>query len=74
MKASYIYGARDIRIQEVSDSAPEPGQVLLDVTAVGVCGSDLHAYLLGNVGGVVPEGPLTLGHEAAGVVLAPVWR
>jgi L-iditol 2-dehydrogenase len=70
MKASYIYGARDIRIQEISDSAPEPGQVLLDVTAVGVCGSDLHAYLLGNVGGVVPEGPLTLGHEAAGVVLA----
>jgi L-iditol 2-dehydrogenase len=35
-----------------------------------VCGSDLHTYLFGNVGGVAAETPLTLGHEAAGMVLA----
>ncbi|MEO8611162.1 MAG: alcohol dehydrogenase catalytic domain-containing protein [Chloroflexota bacterium] len=69
MKTSYLYGAKDIRIEEISDSEPGPGQVLLNVTAVGVCGSDLHTYLFGNVGGIAAEGPLTLGHEAASVVL-----
>jgi L-iditol 2-dehydrogenase len=70
VKASFIYGPRDIRVETTTDAAPGPGQVLLDVTAVGVCGSDLHTYLLGNVGGVAAEQPLTLGHEAAGVILA----
>jgi L-iditol 2-dehydrogenase len=57
-------------VEETSDSEPGPGQVLLDVTAVGICGSDLHAYLFGNIGGVTADEPLTLGHEAAGVVVA----
>lgn len=70
MKATFIHGARDIRLAEISDSAPGPGQVLLNVTAVGICGSDLHTYLYGNVGGIGAESPLTLGHEAAGVVVA----
>jgi L-iditol 2-dehydrogenase len=69
MKTSYIYGARDIRVEESSDSAPGPGQVLLDVTAVGICGSDLHTYLYGNIGGTEAVSPLTLGHEAAGRVI-----
>lgn len=70
MKTSLFYGPRDIRIEETSDAEPGPGQVLVEVTAVGICGSDLHTYLLGNVGGVAANDPLTLGHEAAGVVLA----
>lgn len=70
MKIASLYGPRDIRIEEGSDAEPGPGQVLLEVTAVGICGSDLHTYLYGNVGGIANEGPLTLGHEAAGRVLA----
>jgi L-iditol 2-dehydrogenase len=70
VKSAFLYGARDIRVEQVTDAEPGPGQVLLDVTAVGICGSDLHTYLFGNVGGVAAEGPLTLGHEAAGVVIA----
>ncbi|MEZ4671610.1 MAG: alcohol dehydrogenase catalytic domain-containing protein [Anaerolineae bacterium] len=70
MKSSFFYGSRDIRIEEVSDSEPGPGQVLLEVSAVGICGSDLHSYVFGNVGGLVPDHPFTLGHEAAGTVLA----
>lgn len=70
MKSSFIYGPRDIRIEEISDAEPGPGQVLLDVSAVGICGSDLHTYLFGNVGGIAAAEPLTLGHEAAGTVLA----
>jgi L-iditol 2-dehydrogenase len=70
LKSSFIYGPRDIRISEVPDAEPGPGEVLLEVRAVGVCGSDLHTYTLGNVGGVVAAQPLILGHEAAGVIVA----
>jgi L-iditol 2-dehydrogenase len=70
MKLASFYGTRDIRIEEGSDAEPGPGEVLLDVTAVGVCGSDLHTYLFNNVGGVAVESPITLGHEAAGVIIA----
>ena len=70
MKIATINGARDIRLGDMSDEEPGPNQILLDVTAVGICGSDLHAYLLGNTGGIKPEGPLILGHEASGVVVA----
>ncbi len=71
MKSALFYGPRDIRIQDGADAEPGPGQVLLDVTAVGVCGSDLHSYVYGDVGGVRAESAVVLGHEAAGIVVAP---
>ena len=43
-----------------------PGEALVQIEAVGICGSDMHAYL-GHDPRRVP--PLILGHEAAGVVL-----
>ena len=69
-KAALLYGAQDIRIEEVPAESPGPGEVLLDVTAVGICGSDLHTFLNGEIGGVAAESPLVLGHEAAGCVAA----
>jgi len=55
----------DLRIEAVAAPLPEPGQVVVDVAACGVCASDLHV-----VQGITPAGhfPLTLGHEAAGTV------
>jgi L-iditol 2-dehydrogenase len=44
--------------------------VLVKVTAVGVCGSDTHYYRHGRVGSFVVDGPLVLGHEAAGTIVA----
>ncbi|NWG18254.1 MAG: alcohol dehydrogenase catalytic domain-containing protein [Chloroflexi bacterium] len=70
MKATFFHAARDIRVADVPDAEPGPGEALLDVTAVGVCGSDLHIYLYGDVGGVTATEPITLGHEAAGIVVA----
>lgn len=70
MKATFIHGPRDIRVADVPDSEPRPGEALVAVTAVGICGSDLHTYLLGNIGGIAAEQPLTLGHEAGGVIVA----
>lgn len=70
MKAAYLHGVRDIRIADAPQESVGPGALLLDVTAVGVCGSDLHTYLYGQVGDIAPETPLILGHEAAGRVAA----
>ena len=49
---------------------PGPGQVLIEVSAVGVCGSDVHYFEDGRIGDFVVEAPLVLGHEASGVVRA----
>jgi L-iditol 2-dehydrogenase len=51
---------------------PEPGprDVLVEVTAVGVCGSDVHYYEHGRIGHHVVRAPLVLGHESAGRVVA----
>ncbi len=71
MLAARLYGPRDIRIDEVPEPpSPGPGEVLLEVAAVGVCGSDLHTYEDGRIGATTVESPLVLGHEFAGRVLA----
>jgi L-iditol 2-dehydrogenase len=49
---------------------PGPGQLLIEVSAVGVCGSDVHWFTEGRIGELSVSGPLVLGHEAAGVVRA----
>ena len=48
---------------------PGPGDVLIRVSSVGVCGSDTHYYRHGRVGSFVVDGPLVLGHEAAGTIV-----
>ena len=50
--------------------APGPGEVLVRVRAVGVCGSDLHWYYDGRIGRKLVSYPQLLGHEAAGEVSA----
>lgn len=70
MQAAFFHGVRDIRVREIADSEPSAGEVLVAVSAVGICGSDLHTYLLGNIGGVSSREPIVLGHEASGVILA----
>ena len=69
-RAALLHGPRDIRVEDVPDEEPGEGELLLEVTAVGICGSDLHTYLNGEIGGVAAEKPLVLGHEAAGCVVA----
>jgi len=60
----------EIEIEERPVPEPGPGQVLVEVSAVGVCGSDVHWFTEGRIGEIVVNGPLVLGHEAAGVVRA----
>ncbi|MEJ5946518.1 NAD(P)-dependent alcohol dehydrogenase [Pseudokineococcus basanitobsidens] len=56
-------------VVEVEDLSPGPGQVLLDVTAAGLCHSDDHVMGLPEEEYVYGL-PLTLGHEGAGRVAA----
>jgi L-iditol 2-dehydrogenase len=71
MKAVKLCGPRDFRLEEVPmPPDPQPGEALIRVAAVGVCGSDLHTYQDGRIGDTVLENPLVLGHEFAGTVTA----
>ena len=63
-----LHGPRDIRLHDEARPAPTPGEVLVRVTAVGLCGSDLHWFEDGAIGDARLERPLVLGHEIAGVV------
>ncbi|MDJ0394683.1 NAD(P)-dependent alcohol dehydrogenase [Rhodococcus sp. G-MC3] len=70
MQASVLTGPHEIRLEERPVPTPAADEVLVRVTAVGVCGSDAHYYREGRIGDHVVGGPLVLGHEAAGVVVA----
>jgi L-iditol 2-dehydrogenase len=66
-----LYGPRDLRVEEIPHPGPPgPGQALLRITSVGICGSDLHSYQDGRIGDSVVTEPLILGHEFAAVVEA----
>ena len=68
MKAARLHGAGDIRLSEEPVPEPGPGTCLVRVTAVGICGSDLHWWDEGAIGDAKLTHPLVLGHEGAGVI------
>lgn len=70
MKAMFVHGPHDVRLAELPKPEPGPGEVLVRIKSVGICGSDIHAYELFDNGGVTIASPLILGHESAGVVEA----
>ncbi|WP_432839435.1 zinc-dependent alcohol dehydrogenase [Dactylosporangium sp. CA-092794] len=63
-----LYAARDVRLAEEPVPEPAGGESLVEVTAVGLCGSDLHWYAEGGIGDARIEHPIVGGHEMAGVV------
>lgn len=65
MKAAFLTGLRQLEIREVEEPRPGPGDVLIQVKACGICGSDLRTY---NHGHAHVTYPAILGHEFAGVV------
>ena len=68
MKAIVIHGAMDLRIEEMAEATPGPGQVLIQMAAGGICGSDLHYFHHGGFGAVRLKQPMVLGHEVSGCV------
>lgn len=59
-----------VETESASVPQPAPNQVLIEVAAVGICGSDVHYYEHGRIGDFVVNQPLVLGHEASGVIRA----
>lgn len=69
MKALRLHGAGDLRLSDEPNPIAGPGEAVVRVTAVGICGSDLHWYDESGIGDAVLTRPLVLGHEAAGVIV-----
>jgi L-iditol 2-dehydrogenase len=67
MKSIRLHSAGDLRLHNEPIPAPKENETLLKVTAVGVCGSDLHWFGEGSIGSDGLRQPLVLGHEFAGV-------
>ncbi len=66
MKALVYNGPEVLDFRDVADPEPAAGQQLIKVLSVGICGSDMHAYLGHDDR---RPAPLILGHEAAGVIV-----
>jgi len=78
MRAAVFHGNHDLRIEEVPDPLVGPGDLLLRVTASGICGTDANEYSAGPRMFPIAErdprtghvGPMIPGHEIAGTVEA----
>jgi L-iditol 2-dehydrogenase len=68
VKALRLHAAGDLRLHDEEEPTPREGDVLLRVTAVGLCGSDRHWLVEGGIGDAVLSRPLILGHEFAATI------
>ncbi|MEE2944415.1 MAG: alcohol dehydrogenase catalytic domain-containing protein [Pseudomonadota bacterium] len=71
MKALVYEGVEKLEMRDVPVPTVKDGEHLVRIHAVGICGSDIHAYLGHDER---RPAPLTLGHEAAGVVEDGPWK
>ena len=67
MRALVYHGPNDIGVEERGDPEPGPGEVLLRITATGICGSDLHGYTGENKRRHPGQ---IMGHETVGRIVA----
>ena len=66
MKALIYDGPETLGFRDAAAPTPAAGEVLIRIDAVGICGSDMHAYLGHDDR---RPAPLILGHEGAGVII-----
>lgn len=68
MKSAVFYGKHEVRVEEHALPQTGPEEVLIQVKACGVCGTDVHIYE-GDKGAAEVTPPTILGHEFSGVVV-----
>ena len=68
MKSAVFYGKHDLRVEEYAQPEVGPEDVLIQVKACGICGTDVHIYE-GDKGAAEVTPPTILGHEFSGVVV-----
>lgn len=66
MKAAVITAPGKIAIENVEDPTPGVNEVVVEVAAVGICGTDLHIF----EGEFAPKLPIVPGHEMSGTIVA----
>jgi (R,R)-butanediol dehydrogenase/meso-butanediol dehydrogenase/diacetyl reductase len=76
MKAARWHARHDVRIEDVAEPTPKPGQVKIKVHYCGICGTDLHEYTEGPMFTAATPHPLTgygapviIGHEYSGEIV-----
>jgi threonine dehydrogenase-like Zn-dependent dehydrogenase len=75
MQAIVFMGERKLQLLSFDDPTPGPGEVVLEIKASGMCGSDLKFYRASKSGSQAlglgkVSGPVIAGHEPCGVVVA----
>ncbi|MDD4890500.1 MAG: alcohol dehydrogenase catalytic domain-containing protein [Phycisphaerae bacterium] len=72
MRAAQLITPGRIEMREVADPPARlpAGAALVRIRKVGVCGSDIHLFRHGRIGELLAKMPMTIGHEAMGVVEA----
>lgn len=77
MKAALFHGKEDLRVEDVTEPSPGPGEVKIQNAFAGICGSDLHVYYSPEAAGLDFDHPhpvtgatlpQILGHEFSGTV------
>lgn len=68
MRTARLHAAGDIRLHDEPVPTPAVGEELVKITAVGICGSDLHWFSEGAIGDASLTEPLVLGHEMGGTI------
>jgi L-iditol 2-dehydrogenase len=70
MKAMMLTGIRKMELKNIPDPVlKNDTDVLIKMSVVGVCGSDIHYYVAGKIGSQVVQYPFPVGHEGAGIVV-----
>ena len=69
MKSAVFYGKHDLRVEEHEIPKVGKNDVLIEVKACGICGTDVHIYH-GDKGAAEVTPPTILGHEFSGVITA----
>src|SRR6516225_8555058 len=64
--AVFLHGPRDVRVVPFNLRESHSDETLIDVAAVGICGSDLHYYKDGGIGSAIIHEPFIPGHEFGG--------
>jgi threonine dehydrogenase-like Zn-dependent dehydrogenase len=74
MKGVVFLGDRRLELREFPDPTPGPREVVIEIKASGMCGSDLHTYRApftpGQATGGIKRDIVIAGHEPCGVVAA----
>jgi len=71
-KALFIHGAYKASVDNYTPAQPDAHSTMLNIEAVGVCGSDLHYYKDGAIGGAVIKKAFVPGHEFSGTLTSDV--